>query len=130
MIDISDGLLKDLGRLLKESGCTAQVDVHRIPISKELGEYATFQSMNLLEVMAMVLCGGEDFELCFTVSGNKCDKIESLTKKLNHKITEIGQITEGKPQIILKGLDEENWAKIGDTHLKGYKKKPPGYSHF
>lgn len=62
MIDISDGLHVDLERLLAASSCGANLDVDAIPVSP--GQSAV---TGIDKAIELALCGGEDYELCFTV---------------------------------------------------------------
>lgn len=61
-IDISDGLIADLGHILQQSGVGATINTDNIPLSPEL-------STNLLkeEALELALTAGDDYELCFTV---------------------------------------------------------------
>jgi len=65
MIDVSDGLLVDLGRLCRESGVGARVRIADVPRSDAL---KTAASSLGLSARALSLSGGEDYELLFTVS--------------------------------------------------------------
>ncbi len=85
-IDISDGLLADLGHILKASNCGATVDLEKIPcielikINLENPQFQTF-----------ILAGGDDYELCFTAPPNKREAINNLSKQLNLSLTNIGK---------------------------------------
>lgn len=65
MIDISDGLLIDLGRLCSESGVGARVYIPDIPLSDALKQAASVLG---LSAAGLALSGGEDYELLFTAS--------------------------------------------------------------
>ena len=65
MIDISDGLDADLGRLLAASGCGAAIDLEALPLSAEIQSYA-----GVAGAQELALLGGEDYELCFTVAAD------------------------------------------------------------
>ena len=84
-IDISDGLLADLGHILTASNCGAMIDLEKIPciewIKSDLGN-PQFQ--------ATILAGGDDYELCFTAPKSKRDEINALCKQLNVPINHIG----------------------------------------
>ncbi len=84
-IDISDGLLADLGHILKASNCGAEIHLEQLPIS--------LYNLNHLHEPAIqqcVLAGGDDYELCFTAPNSAQDKIVALSKQLNLQITCIG----------------------------------------
>jgi thiamine-monophosphate kinase len=61
-IDVSDGLLGDLGKLAAASGCGAEVDVTRLPLSPAL-----IRLLGAEKALERALAGGDDYELCFTV---------------------------------------------------------------
>ncbi len=84
-IDISDGLLADLGHILKASNCGAVIDLEKIPciaLLKNNLENPQFQTY--------ILAGGDDYELCFTAPVSKRDEIGALSKQLNLAISCIG----------------------------------------
>lgn len=60
-IDLSDGLLADLGHVTAASGCGARIDLARLPCPPELG------TMHEAERWDLQLAGGDDYELCFCV---------------------------------------------------------------
>ncbi|MEQ1484425.1 MAG: thiamine-phosphate kinase [Methyloglobulus sp.] len=70
-IDISDGLVGDLGHILQQSQVGASIEWESLPLSEEV--------LNYIEDTgdwAMPLTAGDDYELCFTVSP---DKVKNLT---------------------------------------------------
>jgi thiamine-monophosphate kinase len=88
-IDISDGLLADLGHICESSGCGAVIDVERLPLSTEL--LALFPS----EVaQTFALNGGEDYELCFTASPDDGTAIEQRLESLGTKAYAIGHLVD------------------------------------
>lgn len=112
-IDISDGLISDLGHILKNSKCGANINLNKIPISKVLTN--NFKSHYYLD---WALSAGEDYELCFTISQKNIIKLDLMIKKKLIHCTCIGCITP-----IEQGLNLFfNEKKIT------FKKK--GFSHF
>ena len=83
-VDISDGLIADLGHILEASGVGARVVLEDIPLS------ATYRA-RLREIgWDTALAGGEDYELCFTApTQNKA----ALERALPGRFTRIGEIT-------------------------------------
>lgn len=61
-IDISDGLVGDLGHILKQSGVGASLDFDKLPLSAEVKTYIEKTNDDLMPLIA-----GDDYELCFTV---------------------------------------------------------------
>ncbi|HEY55692.1 MAG TPA: thiamine-phosphate kinase, partial [Dehalococcoidia bacterium] len=85
-IDISDGLLADLGQIGKASKVGARIEAERVPIEPlvkaAFGERA----------LELALSGGEDYELLFTASA---EVIERVKKAASCPITVIGEIVAG-----------------------------------
>jgi len=86
-IDISDGLEQDLSHILKASEVGAEIDVGQIPLTKVLTEHVTKQSD-----WSLVLNGGDDYELCFTVPEKNQAMLGDISKHCDVKITQIGVI--------------------------------------
>ncbi len=99
-IDISDGLEQDLSHILKRSKVGANINLDAIPISDEVAGY-----INTTQDWCVALAGGDDYELCFTVSRENVEKIEALEQQLDIKLTAIGDITKNQG-LKIKGLDK------------------------
>ncbi len=84
-IDISDGLLADLGHTLKASNLGAMIGLEKIPCIEYLRN-----NLDHPQFQAFILAGGDDYELCFTASQTKRDEINALSKQLNLPINQIG----------------------------------------
>ena len=89
-IDVSDGLLADLGHLCRASGCAALVDVERLPISPELRELFPVQDAEI-----RALTGGDDYELCFAAPPSRRRTIEQALAACGTPVRRIGQLREG-----------------------------------
>jgi thiamine-monophosphate kinase len=81
-IDVSDGLLADLGHILKASNLGAMLDLEKIPCIELLKN-----NLDNPQFQAYILAGGDDYELCFTAPASKREAINSLSKQLNVPIT-------------------------------------------
>lgn len=92
MIDTSDGLLSDLGHILEESRVGAELNIDKIPVSREL---RIFTEETKSDLKKLLLTGGEDYALLFTVPASYSLKIENdYFKKFNKGIFKIGVITK------------------------------------
>lgn len=87
-IDISDGLLGDLGHILERSRVGAQLDFTALPALPAVRAY-------LHEAVARdcVLAGGDDYELCFTAPAEKHDAVLAAAATAGVAVTPIGRIT-------------------------------------
>jgi len=103
MIDISDGLLIDLGRLCRESGVGARIHIQDIPLSDALKQAASVLG---LSAAGLALSGGEDYELLFTASPRK--KIDAMC---------IGEITRSGIMVLDDAGRRINITKKGYQHF-------------
>ena len=92
-IDLSDGLLQDLGHICERSGVGARLDIERIPLSTQI---VNLGQDNGQDPLKWALSGGEDYSLLFTV---KPDQEKRLARVLEHEAIDavpIGEIVPGK----------------------------------
>ena len=90
-IDISDGLLGDLGHITRASGVGAKLSVDQFPYSDSALCCVSEQNRLLA-----ALHGGDDYELCCTVPVNSCEQFEEQARQVGTPVTCIGEITAGK----------------------------------
>ncbi|MCU7904488.1 MAG: thiamine-phosphate kinase [Candidatus Thiodiazotropha sp. (ex Epidulcina cf. delphinae)] len=112
-IDISDGLLADLGRVLEASGVGARLELVNIPLSK-----AVAAEVHATGDWSIGVAGGDDYELCFTLPPGRRSQVNELSGRLNLSMTRIGRIEE-TPGLRCFGMDGGLWAPSHD-----------GYEHF
>ena len=86
-IDISDGIFKDLSRILSASGVGARVDIDDIPMIPEIA-----QCCPTLELLLKVLSYGEDYELLFTLNDTRFGELKLALSELGTPVTCIGTI--------------------------------------
>lgn len=111
-IDISDGLLADLGHILKASNLGATLDLQAIPCLEYLHE-----RLNDTEYQQFILAGGDDYELCFTAPKMYQQAIMAISQALDVPISRVGQTHH----------DLNLRVQYGNEMLKIEKK---GYDHF
>ena len=112
-IDISDGLILDLERMINNQNLGYILSIKDIPISKNLQKLIqlnNFQKKNFVS-------NGDDYQVLFTSPLKKIEQIKKLSKRINIKITKIGSITNKPNQII----------NTNGNYLKSIKNK--GYLH-
>lgn len=73
MMDVSDGVAADLPHILEASGVGATVDVGKLPLSPELRRLCASRGWDPVN---LALCGGEDYELLFTVAPNAIPPVD------------------------------------------------------
>ncbi len=89
-IDISDGLLADLGHICRASGVGAQLDVETLPASAALRNAFDVQARHALQA-----AGGDDYELCFTAAAEQRERLAALVAALTLPLHRIGRIVAG-----------------------------------
>lgn len=90
MIDVSDGLLADLGHVLEASGVGAVLELESLPLSEAFKAAMAGSAGTLLN---LPLSGGEDYELLFTLDPLKLAEARMTAAVAGTEITVIGSIT-------------------------------------
>jgi thiamine-monophosphate kinase len=112
-IDISDGLLGDLGHILKRSGVGALVDVDLLPLGP------TLQAQSAARAVALALNGGDDYELCFTAPVDRRDAVAAAALASTCPATRIGRITAQAGLVVVDGNGKQIAAPLrGFDHFR------------
>ncbi len=111
-IDVSDGLIADLGHLCQASGCGAIIDVEHLPLSAEL--LALFPPQT---AQAYALSGGDDYELCFTAAAAKAQAVEAALEASGASARRIGELVLGAGVECRRGGEPFSPAYAGHSHF-------------
>lgn len=109
-IDISDGLLADLGHIAECSGLGAEVQLQQLPVARWLTE-----AVGKDQVQSWALAGGDDYELCFTVPESKQSLIDGMLHRGELVATRIGRMTS-EPGIVCHDVA----GQVQSVPCKGY----------
>jgi len=113
-IDVSDGLLGDLSHILEQSVLAAEIELDKIPVTKELKRFASY---NKVKTSDYLLNGGEDYALLFCVKDENF--LKDWPKTLKQPV-KIGRLKKGEGITLLdengKIIDE---VQAGFDHFKG-----------
>ena len=87
-IDVSDGLVADIGHVLETSGAGAAIDASLLPLS-DVGR-------GVPGAREAALAGGDDYELLFTAPAERRGAVAALAAGLDHALTRVGAVTTGR----------------------------------
>ena len=113
-IDISDGLFGDLSKLINKSSLFYKVDINKIPISINLRRYLSKFNKKKINFISK----GDDYQILFTSPKSKRKDIVKTFKKMNQKVTLIGNLSK---------VSKKNEIIDGNKRLKHAYNE--GYSH-
>lgn len=115
MIDVSDGLLADLGHILRLSKVGARVELETVPLSHG---YTEEISRLAGDPFSLALGGGEDYELLFTAPPLLRDRVFTLMAECGVGVSLIGEITaSGRLSVINADGEEYRTARKGYNHF-------------
>ena len=99
-MDLSDGLLKDLGRMCGASGVGARVAAADLPVSSAMRRAVVAEPDRIDAVVA----AGDDYEILATIAPASCAAFEASAKAAGVAVTRIGEIT-ATPGVRVLGVD-------------------------
>jgi len=114
-IDISDGLIADVGHICEQSNTSATLEYSSIPLSNSAQALVLEQP----DLKDLIVGGGDDYELAFTVKAEHLATVFALGLELDVQVTRIG-LVEAPGQGV----------RILDTEAKVMTVSSPGYHHF
>lgn len=111
-IDLSDGLVGDLGHILDRSGCGACLHADQLPVAPALATLPAEQRWSCL------LAGGDDYELVVTAAPDQRELVMQAAVQSGTAVTRIGEITASRELVIMDGQGRPLPGRYG------------GYDHF
>ena len=111
-IDVSDGLISDLGHICERSRLGADIDWSVVPTDESLA------ALPEQERQELALSGGDDYELLFTAKPSRRDAIQALRDRLGLAVTRIGK------------MSERLGIRITDANAKAVPLQRGGFDHF
>lgn len=116
-IDVSDGLVADLGHIGERSGAAVELRLAQLPRSRAL-----IACTDERLAQECLLAGGDDYELAFTASAHARPKVAALAAELGLTLTRIGGVSAGAPGLVSvcdKGGKPMQIANRGYDHFGG-----------
>ena len=111
-IDVSDGLIDDLSKMINRQSLSFHLFENKIPVSNKLSNLIKKQRLNKINLIS----NGDDYQVLFTADINKARIIQKASKTTGIKITKIGKIVSGKDRSLI--FDEKG--KQIQAKSKGY----------
>tara|TARA_B100001057_G_scaffold109203_1_gene107070 strand:- start:647 stop:1606 length:960 start_codon:yes stop_codon:yes gene_type:complete len=96
-IDVSDGLIGDLEKMINRQNFSFLLNENKIPISSNLSKLISKKKLKKINTVT----NGDDYQILFTASSNKSRIIKIISKNLGVKITKIGKIISGKKRSLI-----------------------------
>jgi thiamine-monophosphate kinase len=100
-MDVSDGLVQDLGHLCRASGCGAAVEAAALPLSDAARTAVEADPARL----QLVLAGGDDYELLFAAPLERSVEVLARAMAAGTPVAMIGAFAEGPPEVAVRGAD-------------------------
>ena len=113
-IDVSDGLIDDLAKMINRQRLSFHLFENKIPVSNKLSNLIKKQRLNKINLIS----NGDDYQVLFTAGINKARIIQNASKRTGIKITKIGKIVSNKDRSLI--LDKKG---------KQIRAKSKGYIH-
>ncbi len=113
-IDVSDGLIDDLAKMINRQSLSFHLFENKIPVSNKLSNLIKKKRLNKINLIS----NGDDYQVLFTADINKARIIQKASKTTGIKITKIGKIISGKDKSLI--FDEKG---------KQIRAKSKGYIH-
>ncbi len=113
-IDVSDGLIDDLAKMINRQNLSFHLFENKIPVSNKLSNFIKKQRLNKINLIS----NGDDYQVLFTADNKKARIIQKASKTTGIKITKIGKIVSGKDRSLI--FDEKG---------KQIRAKSKGYIH-
>jgi len=114
MIDLSDGLGRDVEHLCERSGAGARLNAAAIPIAPGVAETAAWAGT---DVMTLAVGGGDDYELAITIPADRFDALAEALAPI--PVTRIGEMIEGTDAVLDRGDGKtEPLSALGWDHFQ------------
>lgn len=114
-MDVSDGLVQDLGHLCRAAGCGAEIEAAAVPLSAAARDLVTRDPV----LLASVLTGGDDYELLFAAAPGAAAAVMGAAARAGVTVTRIGRMVAGPPEVVVTGADGQpmHLARGGWSHF-------------
>ncbi|MGD0192488.1 MAG: thiamine-phosphate kinase [Rhizomicrobium sp.] len=113
-LDVSDGLIADLGHIAEVSRVRIDVDATRVPLSDAYRQMFGGDTPSIVRAAT----AGDDYEIAFATAPSQRDRIQAISLRTQTRVTEIGRVTAGNGVVMLDGAgDEIPFVQKGFVHF-------------
>ncbi len=102
-IDVSDGLIDDLSKMINRQNLSFHLFEKKIPVSKKLSNFIKNKKLNKIDLIS----NGDDYQVLFTAGIDKARIVQKASKTTGIKITKIGKIIYGKNRSLIFGQKDK-----------------------
>ncbi|MFA4951431.1 thiamine-phosphate kinase [Brevundimonas sp.] len=114
-VDVSDGLVADLGHIASASGVGLEIDLEVTPLSLA-GQAWMDQRVDAQAALEKLVTGGDDYEIAFTAPASSEEALRREADRRHIPLTRIGQVVAGKGVAVRYQGQAVTLAKPGFTH--------------
>jgi thiamine-monophosphate kinase len=100
-MDVSDGLVQDLGHLCRAGGCGAEIAAGNVPLSPAARALVAADP----SLLTALLTGGDDYEVLFTAAPDAAGAIQAAAARAGTPVARIGRMVAGPPEVVLRDAD-------------------------
>ncbi len=100
-MDVSDGLVQDLGHLCRAGGCGAEIAAGDVPLSPAARALVAAQPA----LLPALLTGGDDYEVLFTAAPDAAGAVQAAAARAGTPVARIGRMVAGPPEVLLRDAD-------------------------
>ena len=111
-LDVSDGLVADLGHMAEASGLSAEIDAALVPLSAAAKIALAVEPARMEDV----LTGGDDYEILFSAPPSAASALDALAREVGVPLTRIGRLSAGHGVSVL-GSDGLSLGRGGYRHF-------------
>jgi thiamine-monophosphate kinase len=98
-MDVSDGLVQDLGHLCRAAGCGAEITADAVPLSAAASAALAADAA----LLPLILTGGDDYELLFAAAPEDAEAVQAASIKAGAPVARLGRFIAGEGVVVRDG---------------------------
>jgi thiamine-monophosphate kinase len=114
-VDVSDGLVADVGHIIEASGQGVRIDLERLPLSPAAQEWVDRQ-LGRDDALAALATGGDDYEIAIAAPPRAVEELSAAAERAGIRLTDIGEFTAGPGVLVASHGAPVEVARAGWKH--------------